>query len=200
MAAFTVVVAIGCSGQLPAAQPTDEPFPTEDIPTDEPEDTFENEPTLPPQPTADSGLLDFGNGLPTNVSTLLDSGIFVTEFADGAFSGSGASRSCGGTFVYPRGFSFSFPGASPAGDIEDVTFEAAELVPGTSTGAFGVSVSISSAAAGTRAITGLNTLDGDTGMAKLTVDGDGARKLVIDASGEGGVSVHLEVTCGGAQG
>lgn len=196
LVALVVLLATGCGGQLPAAEPTDEP-----IDTFEPEDTFDDtDPTLPPQPTDATGLLDFGSGLPTNVETVLDSGIYGTQFAEGSFSSAGASRSCGGLSVYPRGLTFEFPHGLPTDDIQDVTFFAEELVPGTSTSSFQLSVSVANATIGSPDKTGLNTADGATGTATLNVDEEGARKLVADITGEGGISVHLEATCGPAGG
>lgn len=197
--ALLTLLATACGGQVPAATPTDEAFETFE-PEDTPEDTFYEEETFPPEPTPESGLLDFGHGLPTNVMAILDSGIFVTQFADGTFTSAGASRSCGGLAVYKRGFSFEFPDAAATGDIRDTTFFAEELVPGTSTSSFQLSVSVGNATIGSPDVTGLNTADGATGTASLTVDEEGARKLVADIADDDGISVHLDVTCGPGEG
>ena len=142
--------------------------------------------------------MDSGNDWPTTVSTTLSPGKFVDEFATGGFTSTGTARECGPNIIFPSGFLFGFPHDTDPHDIEDVTFSAAELTPGTSTTAFYISVNISEEAGhGALPATVLdttNTNDSASGTASLSLIG-GQRSLTVDASDKDGISIHLTAAC-----
>lgn len=196
---LTLVTLNACSGQLPSAQPTiTEPGPTDELFTNEPRSTPVIEPSTSAAPGA-TDKSDSGTGWPTTVSADLSPGIYVNEFANGSFGSTGPARACGNAFpsLFPRGFHFYFPQDLAHHDIQDVTFSAEDLVPGTSTTSFSISVDIDSPSAGQppgTVIDATRPASGATGVARLS-EADGTRTLVVDATGEGGISIKLTAVC-----
>jgi hypothetical protein len=197
---LALVTLNACGGQPPAATPRiTEPAPTEE-PTNEPESTPVNEPSTPASP-APTGASDSGNDWPATVTADLNPGIYVNEFANGSFTSSGPATACGNAFpsLFPRGWDMYFPHDSAHHDIEDVTFSADDLVPGTSTSSFYISVSIDTPSAGSPPATVIDAKNpesssGGTGLAQVS-ESDGTRTLVVDATGKGDVSIHLTAVC-----
>ncbi len=196
--ALALVTLNACGGQPSVATPTiAEPAPTEE-PTNEPQSTPVNEPSTPASPAA-TGEADSGNDWPTSVTADLNPGIYVNEFANGSFTSAGPATACGNAFpsLFPRAFNLYFPHDSAHHDIEDVTFDAEDLVPGTSTALFYISVSIDTPSAGSPPATVIDTRDaasGATGLAQVS-ESDGTRTVVIDATGDGDTSIHLTAVC-----
>lgn len=195
--AVLLVVITACGAAAPVTTPTAQPNETEDVSSFQPVTTPETTAAPPAGPTDSTTSLDTGLDWPTTVDATLSTGIYVDEFADGNFTSAATARQCGTNVLFPRGFLFGFPHDIEHHDVEDVTFSAQELLPGTSTSSFSISVNIDSAAMGPRPLTFLNPSDpqsGDTGKAQLSVV-NGTRSLVVDAAGEGGVTIHLTAVC-----
>jgi hypothetical protein len=195
-----LVVITACGAAAPVTTPTAQPNETEHVssfqPVTTPETTAETTVAPATGPT-DSTASDTGLDWPTTVDATMSTGIYDKEFADGHFTSAATARQCGSTVLFPRGFLFGFPHDIQHHDVEDVTFSAQELLPGTSTSSFSISVNIDSAAMGPRPLTFLNPSDpqsGDTGNAQLSVV-NGTRSLIVDAAGEGGVTIHLTAVC-----
>ena len=192
----------GCTG-APVGTPTGTPThgtPTAAV-TNEPEPTPVIEPTTSVSPGATDESSDSGNDWPATVTADLSPGIFVNEFANGSFTSSGPATACGNAFpsLFPRGWDMDFPHDSAHHDIEDVTFSADDLVPGTSTTSFYISVSIDSPSAGSPPSTVIDAKNpesssGGAGLAQVS-ESAGTRTLVVDATGKGGVSIHLTAVC-----
>jgi hypothetical protein len=142
--------------------------------------------------------MDSGPDWPTTVDVTLSPGQYVDEFAEGSFSSAGPTRICGNYSFAPNSFNLEFPRDGDGLDIQDVTFNANELTPGTTTTAFYISVTISEEAIDdVRPSTVLDTSDprfGASGTAELSVV-DGQRVLTVDAADEDGMSVQLTATC-----
>jgi hypothetical protein len=142
--------------------------------------------------------MDSGADWPTTVDVTLSPGRHVDEFAEGSFSSSGPARICGNYSFAPNSFNLEFPRNADGLDVENVTFSADELTPGTTTTAFHIDVSISEEAIDdVRPSTVLDTSDprfGASGTAQLSVV-DGQRVLTVDAADEDGMSVQLTATC-----
>ncbi|MEP7361263.1 MAG: hypothetical protein ABI744_06770 [Chloroflexota bacterium] len=192
--ALALFVILGCGGAGAPATTTPEPTATQDPSSVQPTTP---EITAPASAGPTDSALDSGIAWPTTVETTLSSGIYVDEFAQGSFSSSAPARLCGPSFIFPSGFLFEFP-RDPGGDVEDVTFGAEQLLPGTSTSSFSINVSIAaSAAGGGHPLTSLDPSSRatDSGSASLSVAVDGTRTLVVDAAGEGGVTIHLSAVC-----
>lgn len=200
VASLGVVLAVltACGGSAATFAPTARPNPTEApvttfLPITTPEFTFGPLPSLP----GSTASMDSGNDWPATVQTTLSPGRFVNEFANGSFTDSATARECGNDFLYPNGFGFGFPHDLDPHPIEDVTFSAQELVPGTTTTLFHIGVTISEEAGGAHPGTDLDTSDpqfGASGTAQLTVEG-GSRHLVVQAADADGVEIHLTATC-----
>jgi hypothetical protein len=195
--AVLLVAITACGGAAPVTTPTARPNETEHVSSFQPVTTPETTAAPPAGPTDSTASLDTGLDWPTTVDVTLSTGIYTNEFADGTFTSAATARQCGSTELSPGGFVFGFPHDIEHHDVEDVTFGAAELVPGTSTSSFSISVNIDSAAMGIRPLTSLdpsNPQSGDTGTAQLSVV-NGKRSLTVDAAGEGGVTIHLTAVC-----
>jgi hypothetical protein len=143
--------------------------------------------------------MDSGAGWPTQVDVTLSPGRYIYTYANGSFSSSASARICGRYSFAPGGFDFGFPLDTGEQAIQDVTFSADVLDPGTTTSAFHIDVTISEEASGgiRESSTVLDTIvghSGASGTAQLSVV-DGQRMLTVDAADEDGVSVHLVATC-----
>ena len=193
-----LVVITACGGAAPVTTPTAQPHETEDVATFQPVTTPETTAVPPAGATDSTASLDSGTDWPTTVTVTLSTGIYTNEYGDGTFSSAGTARQCGTDEFGPRGFSFGFPkDIEQHHDVEDVTFGADELLPGTSTSSFSISVNIDPAVQGLRPATVLNPSNpqsGDTGTAQLSVV-NGTRSLTVDAAGQGGVTIHLVAVC-----
>jgi hypothetical protein len=195
--AAVLVLMTACAGAPPAPTTNAPPNPTQRVSTPAAVGTPETTGAPPAASSGSADTLDTGLDWPTTVNTTLSTGTYEKEFAEGSFSSSANASQCGPTVLFPNGFLFGFPHDINGHDIEDVSFSAHQLVPGSSTSSFSISVSISEAAAGARAKTFLDTDDmssGASGTAQLSVV-NGARHLVVDAADDGGVSVHLIAVC-----
>ncbi len=206
VAALAALLVVTACGGAPAATPartltlpTLRPNPTEPpvttfLPITTPEFTFGPLPTLDDS----TGSLDNGNDWPTTVSTTLSPGKFTQEFANGSFTDAGPARECGPNLIYPTGFLFGFPHDLGSHAIDDITFSALELTPGTTATTFFISVNISEeAGGGVHPATVLDTSDtrsGAAGTAQLSEEG-GVRHLVVQASDSDGIEIHLTATC-----
>ena len=195
--AVLLVVITACGATPSVTTPPAQPNATEHVSSFQPETTPETTYAPPAGPTDSPGSLDTGLDWPTTVNTTLSTGIYKDEYADGTFTSTATARQCGSGVISPRGFLFGFPHDIEHHDVEDVTFGAEALVPGTSTSSFSISVNIDSAAMGIRPLTALDPSrpqSGDTGTAQLSVV-NGTRTLIVDAAGEGGVTIHLVAVC-----
>ena len=195
--AVLLVVIAACGAAAPVTTPTAQPNETEDVSSFQPVTTPETTVAPPAGPTDSTASLDSGLDWPTTVDATMSTGIYDKEFADGEFTSTATARQCGTSAFLPGGFEFGFPHDIEHHDVEDVTFGAQELLPGTSTSSFSISVNIDSAAQDLRPLTSLdpsNPQSGDTGTAQLSVV-NGKRSLTVDAAGEGGVTIHLVAVC-----
>ena len=195
--AALLVVITACGAAAPVTTPTAQPKQTEQVSSLQPVTTPETTVAPPAGATDSTTSLDTGTDWPTTVNVTLSTGIYTNEFADGTFTSAATARQCGIIELSPRGFVFGFPHDIEHHDVEDVTFGADELLPGTSTSSFSISVNIDTAAMGTRPGTSLDPSrpqSGDTGTAQLSVV-NGTRTLTLDAAGEGGVTIHLVAVC-----
>jgi hypothetical protein len=195
--ALTLEVSVGCAAGTANSTPTAPPDQTDEPSIFEPEATPEATATTA-APTDAEATSDTGLNWPTTVTATLSTGTYVDEFADGQFTSAATASQCGPSVLFPNGFLLGFPHDIAPHDIEDATFAAPELLPGSSTSSFSISVSIApSAANGPHPKTYLDTTDtssGTSGNAQLSVV-NGTRTLTLDASDEGGVSVHLTAVC-----
>ena len=197
--ALSLAVISGCGGAPPVVTPTARPTETEDVSTVAPNPTTAEPAATPVAPTDSTGLMDPAVDWPTTVTVTLSTGRFVDEFAQGTFTSARTARNCENDMLSPRGFGFGFPHDAEGADVEDVSFGAQELLPGTSTSSFNISVSISAAAAGgLHPLTSLDPSDpksGASGTAQLSVAAGGARTLVVDVADKDGVSIRLTAIC-----
>ena len=195
--AVAVLLVIGCGGGPAATSRVPDATPAP--PTTPPAETTPQAEITPSPVSTDnsSTILDAGTGWSTTVEVTLSTGIYTDEFAEGSFTSTGATRLCGTTMFFPSGFLYEFPNDLDPRQIEDVAFGATELLPGTTTSSFSISVSISAEAAGgghPKTYLDPSAGTGNSGTAQLTI-ADGERRLVLDAAGEGGVTVHLTAVC-----
>jgi len=192
-----LVVITACGAAAPVTTPTAQPKQTEQVSSVQPVTTPETTVAPPAGATDSTASLDTGTDWPTTVDVTLSTGIYTKEFADGTFTSAGTARQCGTTELSPGGFVFGFPRDTAHHDVEDVTFGADALLPGASTSSFSISVNIDSTAQDLRPATSLdpsNPQSGDTGTAQLSVV-NGTRSLTVDATGQGGVTIHLVAVC-----
>ena len=192
-----LVVITACGAAAPVTTPTAQPKQSEQVSSFQPVTTPETTVAPPAGATDSTASLDTGTDWPTTVDVTLSTGIYTNEFGDGTFTSAGTARQCGTIELSPSGFEFGFPRDSAHHDVDDVTFGADELLPGTSTSSFSISVNIDPAVQGLRPATVLNPSNpqsGDTGTARLSVV-NGARTLTVDAAGEGNVTIHLVAVC-----
>lgn len=141
---------------------------------------------------------DIGNGRPTTL-TLTVSG--TTTGGDGSYSATGTTRICGNAQLNltgnTRGFDYAFPFEGEH-QIEDVTFDAEDLLPGTSTTSFNVDVNVV-ASDGHRppsiVIQPNDPDSGDSGTAQRT-DANGTTTLTVNATSDFGETISMTVTCG----
>ena len=193
-----LVVTAACGAAAPASTLTAQPKQTEQVSSFQPVTTPETTVAPPAGATDSTTSLDTGTDRPTTVNVTLSTGIYTNEYGDGTFTSAGTARQCGTDEFGPRGFSFGFPkDIEQHHDVEDVTFGADELLPGTSTSSFSISVNIDPAVQGLRPATVLNPSNpqsGDSGTAQLSVV-NGTRSLTVDAAGQGGVTIHLVAVC-----
>jgi hypothetical protein len=190
-----LVLALAACSTTPAATG---PAETDDL------ETFAAEPTLvagtsgPADTAGTGGANDIGNGRPTTL-TLTVTG--TTTGADGSYSDAGTTRACGNVLLNLTGNTHGFDYAYPfEGDhqIEDVTFDAENLLPGSSTTSFNVDVNVV-ASDGHRppsiVIHPNVPNSGDTGNAQRSEAG-GTTTLTVDATNDAGQTIHMTVTCG----
>jgi hypothetical protein len=192
-----LVVIAACGAAAPVTTPTTQPKQTEKVSSFQPVTTPETTVAPPAGPTDSTASLDTGTDWPTTVDVTLSTGIYDKEFADGNFTSAATARQCGTDYLSPSDFAFGFPKDIEHHDVQDVSFGADVLLPGTSTSSFVINVNIDSAAQDRRPGTSLdpsNPQSGDTGTAQLSVV-NGTRSLTVDAAGEGGVTIHLVAVC-----
>lgn len=196
---FSIGVALmlalaACSGTPAATAPSE----TDEGATLAPQATAPAETTAPVSTEGNGGVNDIGNGRPTTL-TLTVSG--TTTGADGSYSDSGTTRICGNAQLNltgnTRGFDYSYP-FDGEHQIEDVTFDAEDLLPGTSTTSFNVDVNVVASSGGHPPSIVIHPDDpssGDTGSAQRT-DAGGTTTVTVDAKNDAGESIHMTVTCG----
>jgi hypothetical protein len=195
----SVVVAIlitlsACGGSTATGEPG-EPLETEAA-TSEPTAAPPTEPAAPVESTGSAP--DSGNGRPSTVTAVLSG---TTTQADGSYTGSGPARLCGNAVFNLTGdldeFSFEFPLDAAGDQISDVTFSADDLVPGASTEAFHIGVSVTTADGHQPPALVIDTEQegsDDSGSAQLA-DSGGTTTLTLNATDELGQSIQLTATC-----
>lgn len=196
---FVVAVALvlalaACSGTPAATGPAE----TDDIESLAPQTTPAAGNSAPAATEGSGGVNDIGNGRPTTI-TLTVSG--TTTGANGSYSDSGTTRICGNAQLNltgnTRGFDYAYPFEGEH-QIEDVTFDAEDLLPGTSTTSFNVDVNVVASSGGhpPSIVIHPNVADsGDTGSAQRS-DSDGTTTFTVDATNDAGQTIHMTVTCG----
>ena len=195
--AVALLLALSACGGTPAATGQTE---SDDAPGLTPGATVPgNETTTEPDGT--SGALDDGNGRPVEI-TLVISG---STSSDGSYTASGQARFCGNPVVNltgnPRAFGFEFP-IDGEHEIEDVTFGADDLLPGSTTPLFHIGVNVKAKLGGEPPATVVHPDlpgSGDTGTAQLSV-ADETRTLVVQGTNDFGETINLTATCAPGQG
>ena len=202
-----VLIAAACSG--PSGQQTLRPAEPTTAPRSAPASTPTAQATVPSGPSAptvpsgpsntqQTGLpLDSGNGRLATVQVVLSN----TNTSDGSYSASGPARFCGNADFNlngnERAFNFQFPLDLGTYEINDVTFDASDLVPGSNTDALFVSVNVTTADGheppATVADSEAEGAD-DTGQASLS-ESAGTRTLVVNATNDFGESIQLTASC-----
>lgn len=190
--AVSLVLALAACGGAPAATPAS--LATDDVPTLGPEATNPGMATEEPGATVIAN--DLGNGRPANVTVT----IAGTRQTDGTYQATDVSRICGNAMVNltgnMRAFNFEFPfEATP--QVGDVSFSAEDLVASSTTSSFHVDVSVIPMNGMPSLV--IDTTDsgpaGHTGTAQRT-EANGTTTLVVEATDDLGVSLHLTATCG----
>ena len=190
--AFVFVLA-GCSGPPGATREpiTPEPIPSE-APTSAPTEAPSVEVSSAPQ--ASSVVPDNGTG--RNATIHLDISNSRLD-SDGSYSATGPVRYCGDAlygFGNDRAFNFEFP-LSGTHEIEDVTFGALDLLPGSSTSELHIGVSVRTAGGQEPPATVVDTHNkGNSASAQLSVSG-GMTTLVVHGADDSGQTINLTATC-----
>lgn len=194
VAVALVLALAACSGTPAATGPAE----TDDVATLAPETTPAADNSGPAATEGNGGVNDIGNGRPTTLSVTVAG---TTTGADGSYSASGTTRICGNAQLNltgnTRGFDYAFPFEGEH-QIEDVTFDAEDLLPGTSTTSFNVDVNVVTSDGGhpPSIVIHPNVPDsGDTGSAQRS-DAGGTTTLTVDATNDFGETIHLTATCG----
>ena len=193
--AFASVLAIAACSGTPAVT---SPVETDDIAAATQATTAQPVGTDPAPTDGNAGENDIGNGRPTTL-TLTVSG--TTTGADGSYSDAGTTRICGNAQLNltgnTRGFDYAYP-FDGEHQIQDVTFDAEDLLPGSTTTSFNVDVNVvaSDGHQPPSIVIQPNDPDsGDSGTAQRS-DANGTTTLTVDASNDFGETIHLVVTCG----
>lgn len=194
--AFALVFGLSaCSGTPAVSEPTEsEDFPAATTATTTP--AVVNPTESAPDATASPNVAGFGR--PAEV-TLVLAGTMFEE--DGAYTASGPARYCGNTQINLTGNlrAFGFEFAEPGeGDIEDITFSADDLVPGSTTTSFYLSANVVAPVGGTGPATIVQPKypgSGDSGTASLS-EADGTSTLIVQGTNVDGGSMNMTVTCG----
>ena len=118
---------------------------------------------------------------------------------DGTYEGTVLARACGHA-AEPTGnlkaFNLYFP-QDEAGAVDDVTFDASDLVAGTSTTAFYININVTTPTGHAPPAVVIDTREGsgDTGSAQRTAS-DGSTTLTLNATNSFGETIALVATCG----
>lgn len=193
------VVAAGCMGG--PARPESPTFePTTATPASVAPGTVAPA-TAGPQPTdggAGAGEPDLGTGRSVQVSATVSG---TTNGMDGSYEGAGLARACGNAALNLTGnkssFNLYFP-QDEAGAVDDVTFDADDLLAGASTTAFYINLNVTNAtghAPPALVIDTRETGSGDSGTAQRTSSG-GSTTLTVNATSDFGETLTLTATCG----
>ena len=192
-----LLLGVSACGGTPAATG---PVESDDAPGLTPGATIPGSETTT-EPDGTSGALDDGNGRPVEI-TLVISG---STSSDGSYTASGQARYCGNPVMNltgnPRAFGFEFP-VEGEHEIEDVTFSADDLAPGSTTPLFHIGVSVKAKLGGEPPSTVIHPDQpgsGDSGSAQLSVAND-TRTLVVQGTNDFGDSISLTATCAPGQG
>jgi hypothetical protein len=199
--ALVILVSIAaCAGTPSAGKPSaGTPVASEPTPTVAPATTPRAVSPTPGASIAGTATPDPGTGRPMSIDLRISS----TNNSDGDYHASGPARLCGTLSIFaaePGAFSFEFTGTA-ATEIEDVTFGAHDLLPGSSTALFSIGVNVKAKKGGQPPATVIHPDQpgsGDTGTATRTESG-GTTTLVVDAVNDFGEVIHLEGTCGPRQ-
>ncbi len=193
--AFALVAGLsGCGGTPAVSEPTD----FEDLPT-------ATSATATPgvvNPTASApGAIATPNvagcGRPAEISLVLADTMFDE---DGSYAASGPATYCGNTAILlgnVRAFDFQFTPLGD-GDIRDITFDADDLVPGSTTTSFYLSAGVRAPVGGLGPDTVVqpkNPGSGDSGTASL-FEANGTSTLIVQGTNVDGGSMNMTVTCG----
>jgi len=202
LALVTALVAAACTGGPGAGSATRAPTSATGVETEEPAETAPGTPTpVEPEPSEPGGnpdAPDIGDGRPATITIVLSG---TSTDSDGTYEASGPARLCGNALFNLTGsttaFSFEYPQSSDE-QINDVTFGAEDLVPGSSTTDFHLGVNVTTAKGHEPPATVINADEpdsGDTGTAQLS-DSNGATTLVANGTNDLGETATLTVTCG----
>ena len=157
--------------------------------------------TAAPQATdggVGAGEPDLGTGRSVQVSATVSS---TTNGMDGSYEGAGLARACGNAALNLTGngnsFNLYFP-QDEAGAIDDVTFDADDLLAGASTTAFYINLNVTNATGHAPPALVIDTREagsGDSGTAQRTTSG-GSTTLTVNATSDFGETLTLTATCG----
>jgi len=203
LAALAICFAIGaCAGAQPTPGATDEAQETEFVEPDETEfvEPEETQPDFDPGPTPaiDPSTYDDGNGWSvTPTVTLSGTGTFLL---DGVYTATDKARICGLTSFDLYGntdaFTFEFP-SDQFLELNDISFRAEHLAPGTTTSAFHVSALIVKASGQSAPAFAFDTVvhaDTDSGTATMHEE-NGHRILDVEAVNDLGHHLRLHADC-----
>jgi hypothetical protein len=193
---FGSVLAISACGGAAAPSEPESAIGSVIEETAAPPPTTTDDTAATPEPS--TGEVDDGNGKPARIELTLSG---TKNLSDGTYSSSGPARLCGDGVMHltgnPKAFQFEFP-LDGQSQIGDVTFSADDLLPGTSTSVFHVSVNVTTADGSQPAATVVHpdlAGSGDTGTASRS-ESDGTITLVVDGSDDVGQTIHMTATCG----
>jgi len=194
LALVLAFVLSACSGTPNVTAPAE----TDDVPGVTQGATAVPVKTEPAATAGNPGENDIGNGRPTTV-TLTVGG--TTTGADGSYSATGTTRICGNAQLNltgnTRGFNYAFPFEGEH-QIGDVTFNAEDLLPGSATTSFYISVNVTAADGHEPPSVVIQPNDpdsGDSGNAQRS-DSGGTTTLTLKATNDFGETISLTATCG----
>jgi hypothetical protein len=194
---FSIVAALVVVAACSATPGSTGPVATENSSSIGPTFTLEPEPTDESVPTDETPRPpnDIGNGRPSTVTVTIAGN---TTGANGTHTATGTTRVCGNALLNltgnPNGFNYEFPFEGEH-DPEDVSFSAENLLPGTTTSTFYLSLGIVTNQITPSIIADPGGTAGDAGTATRTEAG-GTTTLVIHATNNRSETIDLTATCG----
>jgi hypothetical protein len=151
-----------------------------------------------PAPADTPAVVDNGRLRPVTITLVISH----TNDSDGTYTASGPARFCGNAVMNltgnPNEFSVEFPQDPGNYEIEDVTFGADDLLPGTTTPSFDLEVTVHAKKGGVPPATIVHPdqpNSGDSGTA-TRVESGGQTTVTVDGVNDFGDNVHLEAHCG----